>query len=154
MNSNTLRLDVALKDTVRNNLPKAQYMLDAQIVNDMVPYMPMVTGTFINTVRLRNASLMGSGQVCAATGVMGRYLYYGSKMIDPLTGKGARRIVLDGGEVIFRYRLGAKLVPSGEPLDYTKTANPLAGSFWYERAKQDHFTEWRDLVKRVLVNGQ
>ena len=152
--SNNLTLDNVLRSTVINNLPKAQYMLDAQIVNDMIPYMPMQTGTFINTVRLRNASLMGSGQVCAATGVMGRYLYYGSKMIDPLTGKGARRIVLKSGEVIFRYRLGAKLIPSGVPRNYNKSANPMAGSFWYDRAKQAHFQDWKNTVQRVLTNGK
>ena len=152
--SYSVQIDNVLRSTIMNNLPKAQYMLDAQIVNDMIPYMPMQTGTFINTVRLRNASLMGSGTVCAATGVMGRYLYYGSKMIDPLTGKGARRIVLKSGEVIYRYRLGAKLIPSGVPLNYNKSANPMAGSFWYERAKQQHFQSWKDTVQRVLVNGQ
>ena len=150
----SLTLDETLREIVDANLPKAQYILDAQITNDMVPYMPMQTGTFINTVRLRNASLLGSGQICAATGVSGRYLYYGSKMIDPLTGSGPRRMVLDGGEVIFRYRLGAKLVPSGKPLDYNKSANPLAGPKWYERAEKQHLQEWRELVKRVLINGQ
>ena len=152
--SETLKISNVLQSTVLNNLPKAQYMLDTQVVNDMIPYMPMITGTFINTVRLRNASLAGSGQVCVATGVMGRYLYYGSKMIDPLTGKGARRIVLRTGEVIYRYRKGAKLIPSGVPLKYNKSANPLAGSFWFENAKKVHIQDWKDTVARVLVNGQ
>ena len=150
----SVQLTDILQGTVLNNMLKAQYMLDAQIVNDMIPYMPMQTGTFINTVRLRNASLMGSGQICAATGVMGRYLYYGSKMIDPLTGKGPRRIVLKSGEVIYRYRAGSKLIPSGKPLTYNHSANPLAGSLWYERAKEQHFDSWKETVKRVLVNGQ
>lgn len=152
--SNSVNINNIVRSTVIKNLPKAQYMLDTQVVNDMIPYMPMQTGTFINTVRLRNASFAGIGKVCVATGVMGRYLYYGSKMIDPLTGKGARRIVLKSGEVIFRYRLGAKLVPSGVPLNYNKSANPLAGSFWYERAKQQHFQDWKNTVKRVIANGQ
>lgn len=148
-----LSLDKALVAKVVANLPKAQYMVDTQIMNDMVPYMPMVTGTFINTVRIRNASLAGSGKVCAATGVMGRYLYYGNKMVDSQTGKGPRRIVLDGGEVIFRYRLGAKLIPTAEPLNYNKAANALAGPFWFDRAKEQRYQEWVKTAKGALING-
>lgn len=145
-----LTLDNALKAKIEANLPKTQYMVDTQIVNDMVPYMPMVTGTFINTVRFRNASLAGTGMVCAATGVMGRFLYYGKKMADPLTGKGPRVITLDGGEIIFRWRAGAKLVPTNKPLDYTKTANPLAGPEWFERAKADHYQDWLKTLRGGL----
>ena len=52
----------------------------------MVPYMPHETGTFINVTRAKSASLAGTGMVCAGTGPMGRFLYYGKGMVDELTG--------------------------------------------------------------------
>lgn len=146
-------LNGALKARIQANLPKAQYMVDTQVVNDMVPYMPMVTGTFINTVRMRNASLAGSGEVCAATGVMGRFLYYGKKMVDSQTGKGPRKIELAGGEIIFRYRLGAKLTPTEIPLNYNKAANPMAGPLWFDRAKEQCYDDWCKTAKGALING-
>lgn len=146
-------LNGALKARIQANLPKAQYMVDTQVVNDMIPYMPMVTGTFINTVRMRNASLAGSGEVCAATGVMGRFLYYGKKMVDSQTGKGPRPIRLAGGEIIFRYRLGAKLIPTELPLSYNTAANPMAGPLWFDRAKEQCYDNWCKTAKGALING-
>lgn len=136
------------------NKPRAQLWLDNQIMNDMQPYMPMVTGAFIQQVRLRNATLAGSGVVCAATGVQGRYLYEGKVMVDAATGKGPRRIPLEGGEVIFRYRKGAKLIPTARKLTYSKSANPLAQDHWYEAAEKAHIAEWKDGVKEILINGK
>lgn len=131
-------------------LPKAQYKLDTTVMNDMVKYMPMQNGTFINTVRARSAALAGSGKVCAATGPMGRYLYEGKKMKNAATGKGPMVITLTGGEVIYRWPKGSHLVPTDEPLSYYKGANPLAGPKWFERAKAEYMTEWEETVREVL----
>ncbi len=139
-----------VEDIVKDRLPKAQYALDTQIMNDMIPYMPIQTGTFQNLVRMRSAALAGTGQVCAATTVYGRYLYEGKKMVDSATGKGPRPIRLAGGELIFRFNKGAKLMASDNPLEYS---NPQAEPHWYEAAKRDHYEEWKALVKGVMTNG-
>lgn len=151
MNDYYINLKGYVEDRIKANLPKAQDALDNTIVNDFVPFMPMQTGSFIQQVRMRNASLAGTGMVCAATGVSGRFLYYGKKMVDSETGKGARMIPLDGGEVIFRYRAGAKLVPTDQNITYS---NPNAVQKWYEHAKGLYMTDWKNLVKRILINGK
>lgn len=136
-----------VKDPVK--LQKAQYALDSQVMNDMIPYMPLQTGIFQNLTRMRSAALAGSGTVCAATTVYGRYLYYGKKMKNSETGKGPRPIRLAGGELIFRWPKGARLVPTNEPLKYS---NKQAVPQWYEAAEKDHMKEWEELVKDILTS--
>ena len=143
-------LEKKLRSIVGNNAPKAQYALDTQIMNDMKPYMPLQTGNFQNLTAARSAALAGSGKVCAATTVYGRFLYKGKKMKNAATGKGPMRIVLDTGEVIFRWPRGSRLVATDEPLSYSrKQAKPE----WYDEAKRAHFNDWKKLVKRRITNG-
>ena len=56
---------------------RAQYQLDGAVMNSMVPFMPMVTGSFINATRAASAAVPGSGEVCAAYGPEGRFVYAG-----------------------------------------------------------------------------
>lgn len=42
---------------------RAQYQLDGAVMNSMVPFMPMITGSFINTTRAASAAIQGSGEV-------------------------------------------------------------------------------------------
>lgn len=142
--------DKAMK-TVKDpaKLQKAQYALDSQVMNDMIPYMPIQTGTFQNLTRMRSAALAGSGTVCAATTVYGRFLYYGKKMMNSETGRGPMRIPLAGGEIIFRWPKGSRLVATNEPLKYS---NKQAEPKWYEAAERDHMKAWEDLVKDILTS--
>lgn len=135
-----------LKDML-GNVPKAQYWLDGQVMNDCVPLMPMVTGAFIAQTRQVSASLQGTGKVCVAAGVQGRYLYEGKVMVDAQTGKGAAPITTSTGELIFRHRLGAKLMPTSRPLTYT---NPNAVPHWFDEAKKDHFDEWKEGTLNII----
>lgn len=65
---------------------RAQYQLDGAVMNSMVPFMPMITGSFINTTRAASAAIQGSGEVYAAYGPQGRFLYEGKTMVSPSTG--------------------------------------------------------------------
>lgn len=118
-------------------LKRAQYALDSQIMTDMVPYMPHVTGTFINTTRGMSATLAGSGQVIAAAPPMGRFLYMGVVMVDPATGSPYAR-------------LGAKKVVTGRELKYS---NPKATAMWFETAKAKHGESWIKLAKKKAGGG-
>ena len=129
------------------DLRKAQYWLDNQVMTDMIPYMPMDTGTLIQNTVSRSRALAGSGLVCAAAPPYGRYLYEGKVMVDSETGKGARRIVLATGEVIYRHRKGARLVPTGRDLTFQR---PGAEAHWFEAARRDHFDEWVEGVRKIL----
>lgn len=146
-------VDKFLKGRMQKNLPKAQYFLDNQIFADMQPYMPMVSGAFIQAVRLKSSALAGTGQVCVATGPQGRYLYEGKAMVDSQTLKGPRKILVDG-EVILRFRKGATLIPTARPLNYSKSAHPMARDHWYEAARDAHIEEWKKSVRHVLIHGK
>ena len=120
-------------DRINGNLQRAQYWLDSQIMNDMEPYMPQNTGTFISITRAQSAALAGSGMVVAAAPPAGRFLYFGKVMVDPETGSPFARP-------------GAKKVLTEKPLNYS---NPKATPEWFETAKKNHGKEWIEGVKAI-----
>lgn len=134
---------------IERNIEKAQYFLDSQVMTDMVPYMPMQTGNFIQRTRAMSAAIAGSGKVVAAAPPMGRYLYMGKVMVDSETGKGPMRIEVSPGEYIFRFRKGAKLVATDRDLKFSKAANPKVKKQWFDAAKRDHGKEWVKQVKQI-----
>lgn len=134
---------------IERNIEKAQYFLDSQVMTDMVPYMPMQTGNFIQRTRAMSAAIAGSGKVVAAAPPMGRYLYMGKVMVDSETGKGPMRIEVSPGEYIFRFRKGAKLVATDRDLKFSKAANPKVQKQWFDAAKRDHGKEWVKQVKQI-----
>lgn len=134
---------------------RAQYRLDGNIMNSMVPFMPHLNGTFIQATRSASAAVQGTGQVYAAYGVQGRYLYEGRVMVDSETGKGPMKIPMGpGGDYILRFRRGAVLAATDRPLRYTKTHNPAATGHWFDAAKQKDGKEWVEDAKRTAGGGQ
>lgn len=116
---------------------EAQFALDSQIMHDMEPLMPRVTGTFIGITRARSAALAGSGVVYAAAPPYGQFLYEGKVMIDPETGSPWARP-------------GAKKEITERPLTYS---NPQAVPHWFDRAKELHGKEWVEIVKEKAGGG-
>ena len=119
----TLNIDT---EKLKGNAAKAQYWLDSQVMTDMMPLMPMDTGSFINATLAQSQALAGSGMVIAGIGPQGRFLYEGLVMIDPETGSPFARP-------------GAKKVVTDRPLTYSR---PGAVAHWFEEAKQMHLTDW------------
>ncbi len=115
----------------------AQYALDSMIMTDMVPYMPHQTGTFINVTRAMSAALAGSGKVVAAAPPMGRFLYEGKVMVDPVTGSPWARA-------------GAKKIVTDRDLKY---GNPKATPHWFDTAKEKHGKSWIREVKKIAGGG-
>lgn len=114
---------------------EAQFWLDSQVMNDMVPYMPHQTGTFIQLTRARSAAMAGTGQVCAGAPPYGRFLYEGKGMVDELTGspwarKGAKKVLVSeyGGNTRAK-----------ENLTYS---NKNATPHWFDTAKKRHGKAW------------
>lgn len=132
---------------------QAQYQLDGNVMNSMVPFMPHLNGTFINTTRAASAAIQGTGKVYAAFGPQGRYLYEGKVMVDSETGKGPYKIATGPDEYVLRFRKGAKLVATDRPLRYTKTHNPAVTDHWFDAAKQRDGKEWVKNVKRIAGGG-
>ena len=119
---------------------RAQFALDSQVMIDMQPYMPMVTGTFINVTKAMSASLAGSGIVVAAAPPMGRFLYEGKVMVDPETNSPWARP-------------GAKKIVTDKDLDYDKSHNPKVTDHWFETAKARHGKSWIRAVKNIAGGG-
>lgn len=132
-----IKVDVSL-NRFEEQFQKAQYYLDGQVMNDMVPYMPHRDGTLVNITRLKSASMQGSGWVAAGTGPTARFLYYGKVMVDPVTGSPWAR-------------KGAKKVVTDRPLTYS---NPKATPKWFDTAKEKHGKAWIKGVKRIAGGGK
>lgn len=132
-----VKVDVSL-NRFEEQFQKAQYYLDSQIMNDMVPYMPNRDGTLINLTRLQSAALAGSGKVVAAAPPTGRFLYEGKVMVDPVTGSPWAR-------------KGAKKVVTERPLTYS---NPKVTPHWFDTEKEAHGKAWIKGVKRIAGGGK
>ena len=128
---------------------RAQYLLDSQIMTDMIPFMPMQTGTFINVTRGLSAAIAGTGKVYAAAPPMGRFLYEGKTMVDELTGSpwarpGARKVLVSQ----YSGKTAAK-----ENLTYSKAAHPSVTDHWFDAAKKAHGKKWVLKARREAGGG-
>ena len=129
---------------------KAQYQLDGDVMNSMVPFMPMISGSFINTTRAASTAVQGSGQVYAAYGPQGRYLYEGKVMVDEVTGspfarKGAKKLLVSQ----YAGKTAAK-----ENIEYTHQAHPKAQDHWFDAAKAADGKKWVRRVKATAGGGK
>lgn len=129
---------------------KAQYQLDGDVMNSMVPFMPMISESFINTTRAASAAVQGSGQVYAAYGPQGRYLYEGKVMVDEVTGspfarKGAKKVLVSQ----YAGKTAAK-----ENIEYTHQAHPKAQDHWFDAAKAADGKKWVRRVKATAGGGK
>ena len=119
---------------------KAQYLLDSMVMDSMVPFMPMQTGTFINVTRGMSQSIAGSGKVVAAAPPMGRFLYEGKVMVGERTGsafaeKAERKVVIE------------------KPLQYSRHAHPSVTDHWFDAAKKAHGKKWVEKTKKLAGGG-
>lgn len=143
-----VKLDLSRFD---RQFQRAQYGLDGDIMNSMVPFMPLLKGTFIQVTRKASADVQGSGQVYAAFGPQGQYLYEGLVMVDSETGKGPRKIPTGPGEYVLRFRKGAKLKATDRPLRYSSND---ATDHWFDAAKEKDEKRWIKRVKETAGGGK
>ena len=125
-------------------LSRAQYELDTMVMTDMVAYMPMQTGQFVNVTRAMSASYAGTGRVVAAAPPFGRFLYEGKTMVDEKTGspwarKGARKVLVS------QY--------SGETRAKPNLTFARGQSHWFEAAKKKHANVWIAKTKKTGGGG-
>lgn len=130
---------------LQGNLEKAQFKLDSVVMTDMVPLMPMETGTFINTTKAQSAAIAGTGKVVAAAPPMGRFLYEGKTMVDEKTGspwarKGAKKVLVS------QY---AGKTAARENLTYAHGRT----SHWFDKAKKEHLHKWVKITKETAGGG-
>jgi hypothetical protein len=132
-----IKLDMSELDEA---IQRAQYALDGAIMQSMIPYMPKVTGNFIERTVAKSASVQGTGIVYAGVGPEGRYLYKGKVMVDAKTGKGPMNIPGVG----LRYKKGTKLKATERELDFknSKSHNPDVQKEWFIPAKKKDLKSW------------
>ena len=123
-----------------NQYSKAQYILDSMVMDSMVPYMPMQTGTFINVTRGMSQAIAGSGKVVAAAPPMGRFLYEGKVMV----GEKSRSAFAKPAE---------RKVVIEKPLDYSRHAHPKVTDHWFDTAKRYHGAAWVKKAKSTAGGG-
>lgn len=139
---NVFEIDMLIDlDRFDEQFSRAQFELDSMVMTDMVPYMPMETGLFIQITRAMSAAVAGTGKVVAAAPPSGRFLYEGKTMVDEKTGspwarKGARKVLVS------QYAGKTNAKPN---LTYTHGRQ----SHWFEAAKKQHGGQWISKTKRT-----
>lgn len=129
---------------------KAQYELDGNVMNSMIPFMPSVENTFIDATRAASAAVQGTGRVYAAFGQSGRFLYMGKTMVDENTGSAWAK---KGNKKVLVSQYGGKTNVK-ENLSYTHTHHPEAQSRWFEPAKKADGKSWIRQVKATAGGGK
>lgn len=128
---------------VSDGLDMAQLWLAEQVLQDCRAYMPHMTGSL-----QQRSHTEDKGSKVVFPGPYGRYQYMGVAMVDRETGNGPRRIpVGPGGEYIFRFRKGAKLMPTTRPLKYSR---PEAQAKWFDVAKARNIGYWISGFRREI----
>lgn len=128
---------------------RAQFKLDSMVMTHMVPFMPMITSTFINNTMARSAAIAGTGYVYAAAPPYGRFLYEGKTMVSPTTGstyaqKGEQKVLVSQ----YSGKTAAK-----ENLEYTKTFHSKVTSHWFDAAKKLYGRNWIKTAKKIAGGG-
>lgn len=137
-------------DRFEQQYNRAQYLLDNAVMTSMIPFMPMLTGTFVNVTRAMSATIAGSGKVYAAAPPYGRFLYKGKVMVSPSTGStyakyGEKKVLIS------QYSGQTK---AAKELEYNKTAHPNVQSEWYDAAKKAYGKTWVRKVKQTAGGGK
>lgn len=119
---------------------RAQYALDSMVMTDMVKFMPMDTGQFINVTKSMSAAIAGSGKVVAAAPPFGRFLYEGKVMVgvssgSPWAQKAEKKVVTD------------------RDIDFYKGAHPDAQAHWFDAAKKQFGSQWVKKTKKIAGGG-
>lgn len=139
---NVFEIDMLIDlDRFEEQFSRAQFELDSMVMTDMVPYMPMETGMFIQITRAMSAAVAGTGKVVAAAPPSGRFLYEGKTMVDEKTGspwarKGARKVLVS------QYAGKTSAKPN---LTYAHGRQ----SHWFEAAKKQHGGQWISKTKKT-----
>ena len=150
-NSNNIMIkaDVSMR-RFTGQFSKAQFDLDSAVMTGMIPYMPMVTSTFIDETKAMSAAIAGTGYVYAAAPPYGRFLYEGKTMVGESSGSTWAKL---GEQKVLVSKYAGKTAAS-EELTYNKSAHPKVTDHWFDAAKAKHGKSWARLVKKTAGGGK
>ena len=151
--------DVKVKvnlDRFERQYQDAQFTLDTMVMRSMEPFMPKQTGNFINLTRSMSDALAGTGMVVAGAPPMGRSLYEGVKMVDPVYHNAG----FLGRNDVWYSRKGVKKVEAttvpgvkNPYWEFSTNANPKATDHWFDAAKKADGEDWIKSVKKIAGGG-
>ena len=121
-------------DKVDNNTREAQKQLNMQIAADCDPYIPFQQGALRNSMRYPEGVYGGAIEWDTP---YAHYQYIGLLRTDEIG-----RVFVGKGE--------SKPVLTDIPLLHH---TPGTTDHWFDKAKEDHYDEWVDLVKRTAGRG-
>lgn len=113
-----------------------------QIMKDTARFVPAMTLSLTNRTYVK-------GNYIIYPAPYARYLYYGVRMVNAKTGKGAMYIP----EVGYRWPKGATLRPTSEPLHISTAVHKDATSHWMEASKARNMKNWEKVAKRIYTDG-
>ena len=119
---------------------KAEIILTSQVMKDTMEFLPADH----DMVLTRTTRQIGNHIVYS--GVHARYLYYGKVMVDSVTGKGPAKIP----DVGYRFRKGAKLVPTNRDLNMSKAVHPKATAGWIQASITQNEEKWKRVAERAI----
>lgn len=125
------------------NATKLEKALVWQIMKDTRPFVPALTMSLNNRTYIQGNSIIYPAPYA-------RYLYYGVKMVDAATGRPA--FYIEG--VGFRFHKGAKLRPTGIPLNISTAVHKDATPRWIEASKKRNMKKWEQVAARIYTNGK
>lgn len=117
----------SFSSNMNRRFDNVQDVIDNAALRYMIPYMPFDTGAFIK--KTVNATVIGSGEIFCP-GPEAHYLNEGEVY-------GPNIPIREGGQIVGFYSPPVKY-PTGRPLVYNTTKNPLAGPHFFDRMKADH----------------
>lgn len=129
-----LRWNEGFSARMNRNFQDVQAYVDNAVIRYMTPYTPMRTGILYKSAIL--GTTIGSGQIVQVA-PYARYLYYGKLMVSSITGS---PFALQGESKVL----------TEIPLKYDTFRHPLAGAYWFERAKADKKDVILRGAKRIL----
>ena len=119
---------------------KVQQLVDKLVIDYAVPYCPFDTGILATSPYA--ATVYGSG-VVIYPGPYAHYQYYG-EVYGPNIWNGDQHV--KNAPSPWFSPAGQKKHPTGRALQYDRSTNPLAGSFWINRMKADRA---RDIAREA-----
>lgn len=129
-----IRLDT---DRIDRNIREAQKALNMQIVADCEPYIPKQQGAL-------------RGSVDYPKGIYGGEISWGNRDVPYAHYIYTGFLRTDEKGRVFVGKHEKKPILTDRPLEWHHTGT---GSRWFETAKQAHFKDWVDLVKRKAGKG-
>lgn len=122
---------------------KLEKAMTWQIMKDTRPFVPAMTMSLNNRTYIQGNAIIYPAPYA-------RYLFYGFRMVDATTGRGA--FYIEG--VGWRHHKGAKLRPTNEPLNISTAVHKDATSQWIEASKARNMKNWEKVAARIYTDGK